>query len=120
MQSRPRCSATWNLCTRQPVVSASSSANATDTVCWFAEDQAPGSAQGVRIERVAVPPGEWFVRIRGDVFGRLSGQVALLTQTVGEFNLTKTVASPLATDPPWNTCTARLPLHACCAVAAEL
>lgn len=75
------------------------------------------------VTTLALPGGLWYVRVRGDVMGRLSGTVTLLpapsaastaaaggTGAVGagmRVVASPAVAVPVATQPQWSTCSVR-------------
>ncbi|DBA89815.1 hypothetical protein WJX79_008735 [Trebouxia sp. C0005] len=84
--------ASWNLClddaTRRSIGEAD--------LCWFADDQTFSSLQATDLETMDVVDGTWYVYLKGDYAGRVSGAVYDYRNSSDPVKL--------VTTPTWSTC----------------
>ncbi|KAL6750531.1 hypothetical protein V8C86DRAFT_2809369 [Haematococcus lacustris] len=89
--------AAWNLCLEDEARRQRGEAD----LCWFESDQAFDSVQTNSINAASVIDGKWYVVVKGDYAGRVSGFVYDITNN--------TKPEPIATSPAWTSCQLRRP-----------
>lgn len=66
------------------------------------------SPDGTTLQSMNLPPGRWYVRIRGDYHGRVSGAVYRAgTGAADDGSRAPPPPVALPTEPVWNTCNVR-------------
>lgn len=84
--------ARWNLCLDDPDRRKRGEAD----LCWFDTDQTFSDIQVNNIEAMDLVDGKWYVVVKGDYAGRVSGAVYDITNTTAPEQLTLT--------PAWEAC----------------
>lgn len=84
--------AKWNLCLEDEARRKRGEAD----LCWYDDDQTFPQVQVNEINAMDVIDGKWFVIVRGDYAGRVSGAVFDITNSSSPL--------PITTQPNWETC----------------
>ncbi|KAL3141617.1 hypothetical protein ABBQ32_004857 [Trebouxia sp. C0010 RCD-2024] len=84
--------ASWNLCLDDATRRSLGEAD----LCWFDTDQTFSSLQGTTLDTMSVVDGTWYVYLKGDYAGRVSGAVYDLRNSSDPVKL--------VTTPTWSTC----------------